>query len=134
MVRYADDFVVLVDGTREQAEAEKLALAEFLKTELRMELSMEKTGVTDVREGFDFLGYRVVAGQSAPHGALGRQALHTEGQAERPASQDQGHGERHPPPGSSLRPKSSANLNPLIVGWRNYYRYAIRAYREFSHP
>src|SRR5271169_2674723 len=32
MVRYADDFVVLVDGTREQAEAEKLALAEFLKT------------------------------------------------------------------------------------------------------
>ena len=50
MVRYADDFVVLVDGTREQAEAEKLALAEFLKTELRMELSMEKTGVTDVRK------------------------------------------------------------------------------------
>jgi group II intron reverse transcriptase/maturase len=30
MVRYADDFVVPVDGTREQAEAEKLALAEFL--------------------------------------------------------------------------------------------------------
>ena len=60
MVRYADDFVVLVDGTREQAEAEKLALAELLRTELRMELSMEKTRITDVREGFDFLGYRVV--------------------------------------------------------------------------
>ena len=59
MVRYADDFVVLVDGTREQAEAEKRALAEFLKTELRMELSIEKTKITDVKEGFDFLGYRV---------------------------------------------------------------------------
>ncbi len=48
MVRYADDFVVLVDGTREQAEAEKLALAEFLKTALRMELSIEKTPATRV--------------------------------------------------------------------------------------
>jgi RNA-directed DNA polymerase len=26
-----------------------------------------------------------------------------------------------------------SNLNPVIVGWRNYYRYAIRAYREFNH-
>ena len=95
MVRYADDFVVLVDGTREQAEAEKLALAEFLKTELRMELSMEKTGVTDVRERLRLPWLPGGAGQSAPHGALGRQALHTEGQAERPASQDQGQGERH---------------------------------------
>ena len=60
MVRYADDFVVLVEGTREQAEAEKSALAEFLRTELRMELSVEKTRITEVKEGFDFLGYRVV--------------------------------------------------------------------------
>ncbi|MEO1088445.1 MAG: reverse transcriptase domain-containing protein [Acidobacteriota bacterium] len=60
LVRYADDFVALVDGTREEAEAEKLALAKFLKTGLRMELSIEKTKITDVKEGFDFLGYRVV--------------------------------------------------------------------------
>ena len=59
IVRYADDFVVLVEGTLEQAEAEREALAEFLKKELRMELSMEKTNITDVRDGFDFLGYRV---------------------------------------------------------------------------
>jgi len=59
VVRYADDFVVLVEGTVEQAEAERGALAEFLQRELRMELSMEKTRITDVGEGFDFLGYRV---------------------------------------------------------------------------
>ena len=29
-----------------------------------MELSIEKTGVTDVREGFDFLGYRVVQAEA----------------------------------------------------------------------
>ena len=66
VVRYADDFVVLVEGTVEQAEAERGALAEFLRQELRMELSMEKTRITDVREGFDFLGYRVVQ-QPAHH-------------------------------------------------------------------
>ena len=66
VVRYADDFVVLVEGTLEQAEAERSALAEFLLRELRMELSMEKTRITDVREGFDFLGYRVVQ-QPAHH-------------------------------------------------------------------
>ena len=59
MVRYADDFIVMVQGTQQDAEQERLALAQFLKEELRMELSMEKTRITDVREGFDFLGYRV---------------------------------------------------------------------------
>lgn len=70
LVRYADDFVVLVEGTREDAEAEKSALAEFLKTELRMELSMEKTKVTDIKEGFDFLGYRVAQTKALRTGHL----------------------------------------------------------------
>ena len=42
----------------EQAEAERGAMAEFLQR-IRMELSIEKTRITDVGEGFDFLGYRV---------------------------------------------------------------------------
>lgn len=59
IVRYADDFVVLVQGTQQDADDERWALAQFLREELRMELSMEKTKITDVREGFDFLGYRI---------------------------------------------------------------------------
>lgn len=64
VVRYADDFVVLVQGTQKDAEGERQALARFLKEELCMELSLEKTRITDVREGFDFLGYRVVQKKS----------------------------------------------------------------------
>jgi RNA-directed DNA polymerase len=131
MVRYADDFVVLVDGTREQAEAEKLALAQFLKTELRMELSMEKTRVTDVREGFDFLGYRVVQAKALRTGHWVGKLFIPKGKL---------NDLRHKikvmvkgiPTGCSLAEVIS-NLNPIIVGWRNYYRYAIRAYREFNH-
>src|SRR5580658_10589208 len=37
VVRYADDFVVMVQGTQQDAEQERLSLAQFLKEELRME-------------------------------------------------------------------------------------------------
>jgi RNA-directed DNA polymerase len=56
-VRYADDFVVLCDGTKEQAEAMRQELYDFLKTELKLELSLEKTRVTHASEGFEFLGF-----------------------------------------------------------------------------
>jgi group II intron reverse transcriptase/maturase len=45
-IRYADDFVILVYGTEEQARAEKESLAVFLDEELKMTLSPEKTHVT----------------------------------------------------------------------------------------
>jgi len=131
MVRYADDFVVLVDGTREQAEAEKLALAEFLETELRMELSMEKTRITDVGEGFDFLGYRVAQTKALRTGRWVGNLFIPKGKL---------NDLRHKikvmvkgiPTGCSLA-QVIDNLNPVIMGWRNYYRYATWAYREFNH-
>ena len=60
MVRYADDFVVLVHGTRAQAEAIKETAATLLRDQLRLTLSPEKTRITHVDDGFDFLGFRIV--------------------------------------------------------------------------
>ena len=95
-----------------------------------MELSMEKTKITDVREGFDFLGYRV-AQEKLP--STGRHV----GMLFIPKSKSQ-----------LLRNKIKAkvrktptsvtladlidDLNPVVVGWRNYYRYATRAWKEFA--
>src|SRR5215216_4539116 len=45
-VRYADDFVVTCNGTREQAEELKQELYLFLREKLRLKLSKEKTKVT----------------------------------------------------------------------------------------
>jgi len=129
MVRYADDFVVLVDGTREQAEAEKLALAEFLKTELRMELSIEKTNVTDVREGFDFLGYRVVQTKARNTGRRVGNLFIPKGKLN-----DLRHKikvlVKRTSTGSMLTTLID-KLNPILLGWRNYFRYATGAYRAF---
>ncbi|GHC99870.1 group II intron reverse transcriptase/maturase [Novosphingobium pokkalii] len=130
LVRYADDFVVLVEGTREDAEAEKAALAEFLKTELRMELSMEKTRVTDVREGFDFLGYRVAQTKALRTGRLVGNLFIPKGKLT-----DLRHRlkvmVKSIPTGRPLAYVVD-KLNPILLGWRNYYRYATLACRDFS--
>jgi RNA-directed DNA polymerase len=55
LVRYADDFVVTA-ATPQVAEEAKAMVAEFL-AQRGLELSEEKTLVTHVEEGFDFLGW-----------------------------------------------------------------------------
>jgi len=58
-VRYADDFVVLCNGTKAEALAIKQEIGELLRT-MGLTLSEEKTKVTHITEGFDFLGYRII--------------------------------------------------------------------------
>jgi len=48
-----------VRGAREQGEAVRDEAAWVLRDELEMEPSEEKTVVTHVDEGFDFLGHRI---------------------------------------------------------------------------
>jgi RNA-directed DNA polymerase len=58
MVRYADDFII-TGRTKELLEDEvKPLVAEFFKTR-GLELSQEKTRITHIDEGFDFLGQNV---------------------------------------------------------------------------
>ncbi len=58
-IRYADDSVVLVSGTYEDAVKEKESLARHLKETASLALSEEKTNITATVEGFEFLGHRV---------------------------------------------------------------------------
>jgi RNA-directed DNA polymerase len=58
LVRYADDFVVMVYGTREHADALREQVAQVLAP-LGLRLSEAKTSVVHVEEGFDFLGWHI---------------------------------------------------------------------------
>jgi RNA-directed DNA polymerase len=58
LVRYADDFVVMVSGTEAQAEGLKEEVAAVLST-MGLCLAEEKTRVCHIDEGFDFLGFRI---------------------------------------------------------------------------
>ena len=55
-VRYADDFVVLCNGTKKDAQETKEDLGGFLSS-IGLTLSEEKTKLTHITEGFTFLGY-----------------------------------------------------------------------------
>ena len=57
-MRYADDFVVMVAGTKAHAEDLKIEVAAVLST-MGLRLSEEKTMIVDIDEGFDFLGFRI---------------------------------------------------------------------------
>ena len=56
MIRYADDFVVMVSGDRHHAEELQEEVAAVLAP-LGLRLAPEKTAVVHIDEGFDFLGY-----------------------------------------------------------------------------
>jgi RNA-directed DNA polymerase len=58
LVRYADDFVILVYGCREHAEAQWEEVGDVL-SEVGLRLAVEKTRVVHIDEGFDFLGFRI---------------------------------------------------------------------------
>jgi group II intron reverse transcriptase/maturase len=80
--RYCDDFLLGVSGTKAEAQDSKYQLAPFLRDELALELSDEKTLLTHAREErAHFLGYDVHTlhakdkhdhrGQRCINGALG---------------------------------------------------------------
>src|SRR5436190_16711842 len=58
IIRYADDFVILVHGLREHTEALREDVATALAP-LGLRLSAAKTQVVHMSDGFDFLGFRI---------------------------------------------------------------------------
>ena len=59
IVRYADDFVVLVHGTRADVVALREDIDQMLATVGSYGLSPAKTQVVHLDDGFDFLGFRI---------------------------------------------------------------------------
>lgn len=58
VVRYADDFVVLVNGDRGHVQRLREQIADVLKP-MGLNLSETKTQIVHMGEGFDFLGFRI---------------------------------------------------------------------------
>ncbi len=58
IIRYADDFVVMVSGTRAHAEGLRPEVEAALSSVGRR-LNEDKTSVCHIDEGFDFLGFRI---------------------------------------------------------------------------
>ena len=59
LTRYADDFLLLCNGPREEVERLREEVRQVLWEQLQLELAMDKTQITHVTEGFDFLGFHL---------------------------------------------------------------------------
>ncbi|MFC0418912.1 reverse transcriptase/maturase family protein, partial [Cytobacillus solani] len=62
-VRYADDFLIGIIGSKQDAEKVKEDLTRYLKEKLNLELSQEKTLITHNKKKARFLGYDIMISQ-----------------------------------------------------------------------
>jgi RNA-directed DNA polymerase len=128
-VRYADDFILLVSGTKDDALAEKSALADYLRETTGLELSPEKTKVTALTHGVDFLGFRLGAFWNKRYGFGTRVEIPREKAADlrHRVKQLTGRNTTLVSLGEKLQ-----EINPILRGWANYYHYCAYASDVFS--
>ncbi len=123
-IRYADDFVVLVSGSYKDALEEKQALESHLKTTTQLELSPEKTKITSLTEGFEFLGHRIRMLWDDRYGFTPRIEIPKAKVVDL----------RHRIKQLTLRSNTPLSLsallhkmNPILRGWGNFYRHCTGA-------
>jgi RNA-directed DNA polymerase len=75
LVRYADDFVIMVHGQQSDAEALWGEVAAVLRP-MGLRLSEAKTRLTHIDTGFDFLGWRIQRRRKKGHQA-GKRYVYT---------------------------------------------------------
>jgi hypothetical protein len=128
-IRYADDFVVLVAGTYEDALREKEALAQYLKDTAKLDLSVEKTHITSIQRGFEFLGHRVRIRWDNRYGFSPRVEI-----PKRKVVDMRYRMKRWATRKTSTWPlaKLLRKMNPILRGWSNFYRFCAGAKTIFS--
>jgi RNA-directed DNA polymerase len=121
LVRYADDFVVMVFGTREHAESLRAQVTEVLAP-LGLRLSDAKTQVVHLDEGFDFLGWRIQrrrkrgTGQHRIYTYPSKKALLSVTGRVRTLTRRSAHRNL-----SDLLHR----LNPVLRGWSTYFQHGV---------
>lgn len=129
LIRYADDFVVMVNGTRSDADALFKEVTDVLSP-MGLRLSEQKTKVVHIDEGFDFLGWRI---QRRPwRSRSGRQAVYTYPSKKSLASvigkvRSLTRRNKHETLADLLRA-----VNRVLRGWGNYFRHGVSS-RTFSY-
>lgn len=114
-VRYADDFVILCE-TKESAEDIKQKVTRYLRPLTGLELSDEKTRITHISEGFNFLGFNfkkyggklLIKPQPEKVETLKHKVKRVLNEL------------KESPPAVVIH-----RLNPIITGWGMYYRHAV---------
>ena len=128
LVRYADDFVVLVAGTRGHAEALCEEVAAVLAP-MGLRLSEAKTRICHIDEGFDYLGFRI---QRHPKRGTAKRYVYTYPAKKALATvkvklRALSRQDRDQPLAVLLH-----RLNQVLRGWTSYFKHGVSK-RTFSY-
>jgi RNA-directed DNA polymerase len=129
IVRYADDFVVMVSGERHHAEALRAEVADVL-AELGLHLAPDKTHIAHIDEGFDFLGFHIHRRRKR-----GTQKHYVYTTPSKKAVQALKRKVRDKTHRSSRNMQVKAMLSTvdrMVRGWANYYRHGVSS-ATFDH-
>ncbi|MGH3999115.1 MAG: reverse transcriptase domain-containing protein, partial [Pseudonocardiaceae bacterium] len=122
IVRYADDFVILVHGTRADVEALREGIAAVLAP-MGLRLSPAMTRVVRVSDGFDFLGFHIRWKRKR-----GTQKWYVRLHLHRETTAPSGQGEDPCPDRRSSDAdlaETLRRLKQILRGWRAYFRHAV---------
>ncbi len=126
--RYADDFLLVVKGTKAHAETVHAACRDFLEGKLKLTLNMEKTHITHVDDGFVFLGHRIIRKRGPRDRMRPVTTIPWEkyrGFAEKLVKQLSSNYSRN-------RIDLVESLNRQLVGWATFYQYTDYTATLFS--
>jgi RNA-directed DNA polymerase len=129
LVRYADDFVVMVSGQARHAKALREEVADVLAP-MGLRLSPEKTRVVHIDEGFDFLGFHIR--RRRKRGTQKQCVYTTPSKKAVQAAKDKVRQKTHR---STLQLSLAGlitSLNQTLRGWATYFRHGVSS-RAFHH-
>jgi RNA-directed DNA polymerase len=122
LIRYADDFVVMVSGERRHAEALREEAAAALAP-LGLRLAEEKTRVVHIDEGFDFLAFTIR--RMRKQGTQKQYVYTVPSRKAIQAIKDKISAKtyrstRHQSPEALIQ-----SINRALAGWANYFRHGV---------
>jgi RNA-directed DNA polymerase len=126
LFRYADDFILSAKGTKEQATTIMDSIRSFFKEELKLNLSIEKTRIIPLEDGFDFLGFYIQRVQMNNYSCVRiRPTQRNLSRLKNKLQMMLGPSAEGDDPQMKI-----AAMNRVLRGWANYYR-AVNAHQQF---
>ena len=123
LVRFADDFVVLVHGAKSDAESLRAEIGQVLGRELKMTLSEEKTHITHIDDGFVFLGFHIQRRHRGNRHGQGRRVVLTIPSKQALAGVMRKIKQATKTGISRTLGQVLRKINPILRGWAAYFRY-----------